>query len=360
MSGLNSYLLPMGLWLFASALAVLILLIIFGFHIYQRRRFLAGENDLTEIADLASRKETLQADVTVLKEWIAEQRNNLMQLTAEREEQQALRAEVARAGQSLAETRETARLLASQVDELDQQRNLLTRTLEELRRRIGDLESKKEEVAVLDRQLEKSRNQAAALVREMDELRDQTLIMEKQTDKYRREMASLQEETAKVTALEARQVSILSELHFLNTEIADREQTLADLRKQAATVGQSLEEMRRTQEALNLTRTLEELRPEIEEARAITAKLPELRMEQAALTTRNEFLETRISDHNLELHPLKERVSKLQTWLEQIQPKVSAESAKLDLLREQVAALEARKAQLQIDDERLQRALENM
>lgn len=359
MGELNSYLLPTGLWLFASALAVLLLLIIFGFHIYQRRRFLAGEDDLADIADLASRKEILQADVAVLKEWMAEQRNNLTQLTAEREEQQALRAEVARAGQSLAETRETGRLLTSQLEDLERQRNLLTRTLEELRWRIGDLESKKEEAAALDRQLEKSRSQAAALVREMDELRDQTLLMEKQTDKYRREMASLQEETAKVTALEARQSSILAELHFLNNEIADREQTLADLRKETSTLGRLLEETRRTHETLNLARTLEELRPEIEEARAITAKLPELKMEQAALITRNEFLENLISNHNQELSPLRERVSRLQSWLEQIQPKVSAESVKLDILREQVAALEARKAQLRIDDERLQKALEN-
>ncbi len=463
MSGPNSSFLPVGLWLFASALVVLVLLIAFGFHFYQRRRFLAGADDLADVADLASRKEALQSDVAVLKEWITEQRDNLLRLTAEREEQEALRADLTRTRQSLTEARETRRGLTEQAEELERQRQSLNRTLEELRWRIGDLESKKGEAAALDRQLEKLRGQAAAMAKETDELRGQSLALEKRIEKYHqetvplkeeaakaaalearqtslltelhfldteiagreetltnlkreaaaleeslaetrrtnealvltktleelrreaeeartevdalrteslalekriekyhREAVPLKEEAAKAAALEARQTSLLSELHFLDTKIAGREETLTNLKREAAALEESLAETRRTNEALILTKTLEELRREAEEARATASKLPELKMEQAALAARNEYLEAQIANHNLELTPLKQSVSKLQTWLEQIQPKAAAESAKLSILREQVAGLEARRAQLQLDEERLQQALENL
>lgn len=360
MSGLTSSLLPTGLWLFASALVVLVLLIVFGFHIYQRRRFLAGVDDFSNVADLAARKETLQADVAAVKQWLAEQREQLLQLTAEREEQEALRAELARARQALSEAREARQLLTGQIEELEKQRQLLEHSLEELRWRIGDLEGKKEEAAALDRQLEKSRSQSAALARETDELRAQSLALEKQIEKYRQELQPLKEEEARAAAMEARQTSLLAELHFLGSEISSREESLAALKKEAAALGESLEELRRSHQGLSLAKSLAELGPELEEARAIAARLPELRMEQAALVTRNQFLETQISNRNFELTPLKQNVSKLQTWLEQIQPKAAAESVKLSLLRDEVAALEARKAQLQLDEERLQRALESM
>lgn len=360
MSGMSSSLLPTGLWLFASALVVLVLLIAFGFHIYQRRRFLAGMDDFSNVADLASRKESLQADVAAIKEWMAEQRENLLRLTAEREEQEALRADLARTRQSLADVREERRLLTGQVEDLDKQRQLLEHSLEELRWRIGDLEGKKEEAATLDRQLEKSRNQAAIMAREADELRGQSLALEKQIEKYRQEMRPLEEEMAKVAEMEARQTSLLAELHFLGAEISTREENLAGLKKETASLSEALEEMQRTSQALNLNRALEDLRLEVEEARAIASKLPDLKMEQAALITRNQFLETQISNRNFELTPLKQNVSKLQTWLEQIQPKAAAESVKLNILRDEVAGLEARKAQLQLDEERMQKALESM
>lgn len=360
MNGLTSSLLPTGLWLFASALVVLVLLITFGFHIYQRRRFLAGAEDLANVADLASRKETLQSDVTAIKEWMAEQRESILQLTAEREEQEALRAELARARQSLTEAREARLLLTGQVEELDKQRQLLEHSLEELRWRIGDLEGKKEEAAALNRQLEKSRGQSTALARETDELRGQSLALEKQIEKYRQEMRPLKEEAAQVAAMEARQTSLLAELHFLGTEISSREEKLSGLKKESAALGESLEEMRQTAQGQALNKSLAELRQELDEARAIAAKLPDLKMEQAALVTRNQFLETQISNRNFELTPLKQNVSKLQTWLEQIQPKAAAESVKLNILRDEVAGLEARRAQLQLDEERMQKALESM
>lgn len=360
MSGLSSSLLPTGLWLFASALVVLVLLIAFGFHFYQRRRFLAGADDFSNVADLAARKETLQADAASIKEWMAEQRADLLKLTAEREEQEALRAELARTGQALTESREARRLLTDQIEELEKQRQLLNHSLEELRWKIGDLESKRNEAEALDRQLEKSRAQAAVMAKETDELRNQALALEKQIEKYRQEMVPLKEETAKAAAMEARQTSLLAELHFLSTEITTREETLAGLKNEVAALSESLEEMRRTNESLSLTKTLEELLLEVEEARAIAAKLPELKMEQAALITRNQMLETQISNRNFELTPLKQNVSKLQTWLEQIQPKAAAESVKLNILRDEVAGMEARKAQLQLDEERLQKALESL
>lgn len=360
MSGLTPSLLPTGLWLFASALVVLVLLIAFGFHLYQRRRFLAGADDFSNVADLASRKETLQADVAAIKEWMAEQRVDLLQLTAEREEQEAHRAELARTRQSLTETQEARRVLTEQIEELEKQRQVLNHSLEELRWKIGDLESKRDEADSLNRKLEKSRTQSAAMAKETDELRNQSLALEKQIEKYRQEMVPLKEEAAKVAAMEARQTSLLAELHFLSGEIAAREETLAGLKKEAAALSESVEELRQTNEALILAKTMEELRADVEEARAIVARLPELKMEQTSLITRNQFLETQISNRNFELTPLKQNVSKLQTWLEQIQPKAAAESVKLNILRDEVAGLEARRAQLQLDEERLQKALESM
>ncbi|MDR0881038.1 MAG: AAA family ATPase [Candidatus Adiutrix sp.] len=286
------------LWLLATALSVLMAALAFGFHLYQRRRFAAAMDDASDVADLAARKSALMADVDILRSWIGEQQQNLLKLQGEREEQERVRAELTHLQQSLAEGKETRQTLAEQTTELENRRATLTQTLDDLRHQLNEVESKK-----------------------------------------------LEEATARVTALNTK-------IQVLDSEISAREERLDQLRKESADLTETLEEMRGAKEALTLARSLDSLRLEVAEAKTTAARVVELKAEQTALVTRNQFLENEIDDRKSAISPLKQTISRMKTWLEQIQPKLAAESTKLDSLRDEVSGLEARKASLTLEVER--------
>lgn len=77
MDGVGLPYIPLGLWLLAGAMTILILLVAFGFYVYWRRWAV----DLTEtgsgVASLAARKLLLEKDVESLREWIESQKAEL-------------------------------------------------------------------------------------------------------------------------------------------------------------------------------------------------------------------------------------------------------------------------------------------
>ena len=79
--------LPAGLWLMAASLTILILLLVFSYYWYFRKKVeTALGKDLKDTGSLAAVKEQLQEDVKELRRWIADHQDELLKLLAERKD----------------------------------------------------------------------------------------------------------------------------------------------------------------------------------------------------------------------------------------------------------------------------------
>lgn len=202
MDGVFIPFIPAGTWLVASAFLLLLLLVVFGYHIYQRSRVRALTGDSENIAELAARKELLHADVAALREWIEGQRGELSLLEGERHQQELVRAELSQLEQSLAAKRQELDDWASKVGEFEQQIYLKRQAFDELEQRIGHLEAKKAEAAALNLQLEE----------------------------IRREIEAAKAQAGKTAELEAKHAALSVQAHLLEQDIAAHKQELGPLR----------------------------------------------------------------------------------------------------------------------------------
>ena len=128
--------LPMTLWILATGASILILIVVLSFYAYQKKRFEAGLQDFGDVANLAAQRDLLQARKDELVKWINTQNAEVERLTGERQEQEMLRAELQRLEQECAAKDEGNQALRNEVGELENQRHVLTQTLERLNKEM--------------------------------------------------------------------------------------------------------------------------------------------------------------------------------------------------------------------------------
>ncbi|RLB03378.1 MAG: hypothetical protein DRG83_07110, partial [Deltaproteobacteria bacterium] len=102
MYNLSPTIIPGVFWILATALTIVVLIVMFGLYVYQRQRLKAVVKDANNAASLATQCDLLEAKKEELIRWMNEQRAELDRLTAEREEQERLRAELNRLEQECA------------------------------------------------------------------------------------------------------------------------------------------------------------------------------------------------------------------------------------------------------------------
>ena len=153
----------MGLWILATALSVLVLIVVFGFYIYQKRRFEAGIKDFEGVVSLAAQKDLLQAGKDELTEWIQNQKAEVERLTGEREEQERLRADLQRLEQECAVKDEGNQALRNEVGELENQRHVLSQALERLKKEIEDAKEQQKDAQTIGEDVTKIEGQLKRL-----------------------------------------------------------------------------------------------------------------------------------------------------------------------------------------------------
>ncbi|MBW1736006.1 MAG: AAA family ATPase [Deltaproteobacteria bacterium] len=171
MDTLSLPIIPGIFWILATALTVVVLIVMFGFYVYQRQRLKAVVRDANNVASLAAQCDMLKAKKDELIQWMNEQKAELDRLTAEREEQERLRAELNRLEQECASKDQHNQILRNEVGELENQRYLLTQTLEKLEKEIEDLESKKAETENIKARLTELKKTLHDVSNELDQKR---------------------------------------------------------------------------------------------------------------------------------------------------------------------------------------------
>ncbi|WP_029895512.1 AAA family ATPase [Desulfohalovibrio reitneri] len=298
--------LPATLWLLAAALTVTVLLLFFFMHIYWRRRQQAFLQDGSEAADLAARKQQYEADAQELREWMNRQKDELLRLTSEREEQERIRAELTDLEQRCLAKDQENETLRKEVGELESQKLMASQTLEQLKRDIGSIEN--------------NRAEAEALKKEIGE-------MEKRLEETREILSQVPEAELRLQAL-------------------NQEKTALEER-----IGKLHEESRELQ---NVEQELEELKEGRREKAQLAVLVDSLRSEQSALERDVRTLEKKTKEQEDNLEDLKEAVARETQAAEEnkqaadeAREQLKKAASKREETEETVHSLEARKAVLE-------------
>ena len=144
MDGVSLPYLPLGLWLLSGAVTILLLLVMFGFYAYSRKRMNVTIEGVQHVADLAAKKQILQADIESRRQWMETQKAELERLTAEREEQERLRGLLADLERQCSAKENEHQNLRKEVGEFENQKYLITETNERIKAEVSKLESEKQ------------------------------------------------------------------------------------------------------------------------------------------------------------------------------------------------------------------------
>lgn len=251
-----------GIWVLAVAITIVILLVMFGLYIYQRKRMKALIKDSEDVAHLAAQRDLLQAQKDELVQWMQDQKVELERLTVEREEQEKIRAELNRLEQECTEKDKNNQALRNEVGELENQRYNLSQTLEKLEREIGDLDSKRAEAKTIEAHLAELKtkvDEAREAVRGLGEIQAKLEALSAGKASLERAVADLriESDSAQVELKEYRQQTAKA-----RTEKEEAKGALADDRKEKAELGIILDTQRQEQTALS--RDIERMEEQID------------------------------------------------------------------------------------------------
>jgi predicted nucleic acid-binding Zn-ribbon protein len=131
---------PTSIWALASATIIMIVLITLVLNLYYRKRLQAIGPLNTDIGDLVNQKQQLETDIDSIRDWIANQNDELLRIKAEREEQEITRAELLRLEQEASQKEEDNKKLRDEVGSLENQRHLLVQSMEKVESEKSSLE----------------------------------------------------------------------------------------------------------------------------------------------------------------------------------------------------------------------------
>lgn len=293
---------PFSLWLLAAACLILLLLIIFGYHLYQRSRMVAMLGDSASLGALAAKKDALEADVSTLRQWMMDQKSERLKLEAERHDQELLRSELAHLKRTMADRKKEEETLTAANAEADVMLGRRKTALSRLDAEIASLEQQRQELGPLEKYVQELRleidngkirlahmaeqelkvdvlqHQAQLLEDELDELRKTLAPMRLEKQKLRqfidqaRHAATVKNEQIleqrqhhatllrTIDELEARKRALVPEIDHLQIERDARASALASFEEQSMRRREELE----TGHAATLA-TLEEQKQQVQE-----------------------------------------------------------------------------------------------
>ena len=180
--------LSMSAWAFSSAVSLMVLLIAMFLYIYYRKRLQAVVGDGSNAADLAGRVEQLRKDEDAIRDWLAGQKDELQSVSAERNEQEIIRAELQRLEQECARNEEFNRSLRDEVGSFENKKHLLAEKCQKLEQEISDSAKKIEQLQSKKEALAQSINQSISEANEREKECNRLAILQEQRSSELREL----------------------------------------------------------------------------------------------------------------------------------------------------------------------------
>ena len=180
--------LPTSIWGLMTGLSLILVLLACGMYVYYHNRLKAVIGDSKDVADLAAKKEGLEAEINQCQDWLKNNREELLKLDAERKQQEALRQELANLQTKAAQEQQKvddfskeSTILQNVISTLAQDRDRITKEIDDggviLERNKNDVEESKKEIEKtlrqlvdVDQQFKEKKKESAVLEQKVMEL----------------------------------------------------------------------------------------------------------------------------------------------------------------------------------------------
>jgi hypothetical protein len=232
MNSISVPLLPTSLWLLATALLLILLIMGFSLYWYYRNRLQSLVPEAKSTAELAARKDMLQADVDALRQWFKEQQDEIQRIQSEREEQERIRQKLSELEQMCAQKDNENETLRKEVGDLESRRGELIESREKLEKEVRALKEKQAESETIEKELAQNRSERDRLRAELQDAI--TSLNNAQREKAERETALEQiqkEYDSKKAEFDSLNEKMAS-LEERKDEIAETETKLSEGRKE--------------------------------------------------------------------------------------------------------------------------------
>jgi hypothetical protein len=342
--------LPASLWLLATSAGTIIVIVSVLLYCYYRARLKAVIGDHADSAVLAATKTQLEADVAILSDWQIKHKNEILHLEAERQQQEILRAELARLEQEMSDNRTNREHIIASLTEKQIQ-------FSNLEKYIVDLNTQKdkniEKINNLNEKYNIIKNAYNQLIEKFNE--QKVIENQKQNDlkeinnQINQTKIELEEKNQLVKNLDEKYSALNIQFDNLNEIFIKRQQKLSDINDNINQDDKKLKiiisDLQSARDDLNFTLN------RISEAKDQYNLLINTNQKLEIL---NESLLTKINDLKAEEDPLNIKIQQIKDKLARLNQDLS--SSKTFFF--DIQSLEARKAVLESDIKRLNGQLE--
>jgi hypothetical protein len=324
MDAITSYL-HTGFWVLAAAISIIILLVFFGYYIYQRNRMSALIDGVRNEAELAAQLDLLEARKKVLIQWMQEQQSELERLSAERQEQEIIRAELQRIEQECAAKDQENQALRNEVGELENQRHMVTQTLEKLESEITKHQDEIKKIEAQKNEIERLKSDAEA----------QRQIVTEQEKTIREQKSELGDIAYKLNILLKKAEELQEkgqQYNLIKSKLPELKQKLDETREELA-IQQRLED----ETALKV----HQLNGELDELEKKRVNIESKTEEHEEIEEKLKKAKDQFADLKQELDDTKNEILIQQRFEDEVARKVQEHNKLLDELKSEKTALKA-------------------
>ena len=163
---MGSQYLSASIWVIATAISLLLVLLALGIYLWYRNRVQAVIEDASAVADLSAQRDHLEAEIEQCRKYLENNREELLKLEAERIQQEKDRQELANLQTELAQKEQNVNELRREASDLQNVVSSLSKDRDRLESEKIDFENKKEVVKEKTHTAEQVRVQAVIKAQE--------------------------------------------------------------------------------------------------------------------------------------------------------------------------------------------------
>lgn len=239
--------LPTSLWGLTTGISLILVLLACGMYVWYNKRFKAVLKDSEDVADLATKKVRLEAEINQCQDWLNNNREELLKLDAERKQQEELRQELtnlqikdAQEQQKVDDLSKESTSLQNVISTLAQDRDRITNEITAgrllLEKNQNDIEKLKNEIenalrqlCDVDQRFQEKKRELDVLEQKVMELSSGKNLLESEIKNNQNRLDNMIKEVQKLEVERKQQEILRQELESLQLKITRSQQELKNI-----------------------------------------------------------------------------------------------------------------------------------
>ena len=320
---------PTVLWGIATGFSLIIILLALGMYLWYQKRTAAVIEDASSVAELAAKREQLEADISQARQWRRDNNEELQKIDAERKLQEMLRQELVNTQMQLVQD--------------EQKVTEARRETSDLQNAVAALSQDRDRIEHEKSEFEKAKNDAEKKAGVMEQLFQKRISeMEGVNSELKEKRNELSDINRIVTDLHLRKETLSDEIGNKESRISGIEELLGKLEKSKLEMIDKIDEITK-----DLSENVSEYDEAQKEYQLVRDKLFETENETRSLEARNAHLEGKLRTLVKEIDAIENNLSAKRPEYDEILNKYKSVRDKLYEAENKTRSLDARKAHLE-------------